>query len=397
MAQVIVTEEEKRKIHEDVAKLRQDVLAQHMKPYQNPTPEQIIVVYCTTFYDENVRQAAKNLTRIAPHVDRCVLVHDGTPQPSDIDKLYKITSRKAEFFKAEFLYRRWEDHFSKQRNAYLDHIKEGEWVLASDPDEVFNLEFLKKLRVILTEAEKQGLNILGINSTNIITDLDGKVTRTASDQYKQLIFKFEEGVRYVGHINETLLPGIHGWRGTILDPHYYYNHFHTTLEIKEHAARNVFIGGGGTNALTKNPMYTAWREIAENLKVANWPQMRDYIRRGNINPGLKQLFIDHRNDCGWQYEDESRLPFLWYKTLFPQEMTEWESTPNPPSAGSPPEVMAYVEEQYQKILERPADKTGKEAYTDAILRGVINREDLPTHLMNSAEYKQKHQKAKQVE
>jgi hypothetical protein len=71
-------------------------------------------------------------------------------------------------------------------------------------------------------------------------------------------------------------------------------------------------------------------------------------------------------------------------------MEGWESKPEPPSRGSPPEVMSFVEEQYKQVLGRHADTVGKQNYTDAILRGVIKREDLPAILRNSEEYKEKH-------
>jgi hypothetical protein len=214
--------------------------------------------------------------------------------------------------------------------------------------------------------------------------------KTISNWYKQLIFKFEEGVRYVGCVHETLLPGLHGWRSANLDPRYYYDHEKNMIEIKERGARNIFAGGGGINVLDRNPMYVEWHKIADRLGIKDWPQMRAYIRKGNIDPELKQLFIKYRNSSGWDYENESRDPFLWYKALFPVEMEGWESKPEPPSRGSPPEVMSFVEEQYKQVLGRHADTVGKQNYTDAILRGVIKREDLPAILRNSEEYKEKH-------
>ena len=162
------------------------------------------------------------------------------------------------------------------------------------------------------------------------------------------------------------------------------------LEVRERGARNVYCGGGGNNVLDKNPMYIAWHRIADILGITDWPSMRDYMRKGNIDEGLKLLLIEHRNDSGWDYQNESRDPFIWYKALFPEEMKNWESQPEPPAQGSPPEVMAFVEQQYKAILNRDADTAGKTAYTDAILRGVIPREGLAQILMNSDEYKQKH-------
>jgi hypothetical protein len=253
------------------------------------------------------------------------------------------------------------------------------------------------MRAILIDAEKGGMNSLLINTHEIITELDGVTTKNVSTSFKQLIFKMEEGVRYVGCLHETLLPGIHGWRTANLDPRYYYEHTKTVLEVKEHGARNIFIGGGGSNVREKNPMYVQWHKIAARLGIKHWPEMRAYIRKGNIDLELKQLFIAYRNSSGWDYENKSRDPFSWYSALFPEEMKGWSSTPQPPSMGSPPEVMVYVEQQYREILGRNADEKGKQLYTDSIIAGTIKREQLPEMLKNSDEYKQKHPQTVQQE
>jgi len=390
MEKVEISDQEKREVHEKVEKFQEEILASWRKPFQNPSPSPVKIVYCMTFYGERVAQVAKCLKRVVLYVNRCVLVHDGTPKASQIDQLYKLSNRKA-----EFVYRKWDDRFAKQRNAYLDHVEEGEWVIVSDPDELFSLSFVTDIRTILMDAEKQGINSLLINTHDVIKELDGKTTRNVSNRFKQLIFKYEEGVRYVGSVHETLLPGIHGWRSANLDPRYYYEHHKTMLDIKESGARNVFCGGGGNNVKERNPLYVQWQAwaIAHIFAlggVADWPHMRDYIRKGHIDEDLKQFFIDHRNDSGWDYENESRDPFTWYSILFPEEMKGWESKPEPPSKGSPSEVMAYVEQQYLQILGRKADDKGKQLYTDSILVGNIKREQLPEMLKNSEEYKQKH-------
>ena len=391
MATVDISEEEKKEIHEKVTKFREEVLRSWRTPFQNPNPQPVKIVYCTTFYDGTVAKVAKCLKRVAPFVDRCVLVHDGTVRASDIDGLDRFSH-----LKAIFPYRKWDDDLSKQRNVYLDHVEEGEWVIVSDPDELFSLSFLTDMRAILIDAEREGMNSLLINAHDVTKELNGKTTKTVSNLLKQLIFKYEEGVRYVGRARETLLPGLHGWRSANLDLRYYYEHIKTVLEIKEDGARNVFVCGGGNNVLDKNPMYVAWHRWAKQHNVEGWPHMRAYMKTGHIEDDLKQVFIDHRNDSGWDYENESRDPFIWYKTLFPDEIREWDSNPRPPSEGSPPEVMAYVEQQYREILGREADDKGKQMYADSIVAGTIQREKLPDIFKNSEEYKQKHPKVEET-
>jgi len=379
------TQEELKKAREQLMQMAEEAERQWLAERTNKSATPPKIVYAMNFYEERMSQVKECVQRVRPYVDRCILVYD--------DTVTEKSKKWLEQWGCELYYRKWDNHFSKQRNAYLEPVNEGDWVLVSDPDELFCTELLKDLRKILTEAQKSGINILGINAHDITTELDGKVTETVSDWFKQLLFQYEEGVRYVGCVHETLLPSIHGWRAANLDKRYYYEHIKSMVEIKERGARNVFCGGGGNNVKDKNPMYVELHKWAGN-GFTSWPALRDFIRyHDRLNHDwqeLKDIIIQHRNDSGWDWENESRDFFLWCKALFPEEFKKWESTPQPPSSGSPPEVMCYVEEQYLAVLGRNADDAGKLTYTQAIIAGSIKREDLPTILKNSDEYKQKH-------
>jgi len=384
--QVEVTDEERKKLREDIGKFIDEIEQSWSKirPTTKLPPPKI--VYCMNFYQERFEQVKKCVKQVRPYVDRCILVCD--------DSVTEDTKRWLEKQGCELYYRKWDNHFSKQRNAYLDHVNEDDWILVSDPDELHSLSLLKDLRKICSEADKQSINILGINAHDITTELDGSVSNVVSDWFKQLLFRFEEGVRYVGCVHETLLPGIHGWRAANLDKRYYYEHIKSMVEIKERGARNVFCGGGGNNVKDKNLMYVELQEWAKKYNIKDWAEVRQLVR---FHPHytdqwkeLRDIIVKHRNDSGWDWENESRDFFLWCKALHPREFQSWESIPQPPSEGSPPEVMTYVEEQYLKILGRNADDMGKQHYTNAILRAEISKEDLPKILMNSEEYKQKH-------
>jgi len=384
MSEVVeLTEEEEQKIQQAYKEVVETFEKEHRIVRDVKEPPK--VTYCMAIYEERMAQVKQCIERVRPFVDRCIIVIDDTV--TDENKKW-LTQ-----WGCEIHYRKWDNHFSKQRNAYLEPMKEGDWCLVSDPDELFSESLMFDLKTILFEAEKAGINSLCINAHDITTQLDGEVTTTVSNWFKQLLFKYEEGVRYVGIVHETLLPGIQGWRPVNLMEQYYYEHFKSIVEIKERGARNVFCGGGGNNVKERNPVYIELHEIADRQGIKDWPTLRNFLRNP-LNKHLwrefKEVAIKHRNDSGWDYENESRDLFLWLKAIHPEEFREWESTPQPPSLGSPPEIMAYIEEQYLKILGRNADDYGKQAYTDAILRGTIKREDLPNILQNSKEYKDKH-------
>lgn len=357
-------------------------------PLGPPLSEPPKVVYCMNFYEERMAQVKRCIERVRPFVDRCVLVYD--------DSVSKQSKEWLRQWACELYYRKWDNHFSKQRNEYLNHINEGEWVLVSDPDELHSETLLKDLHAIIENADRRGISILGINSRDITITLDGQENRATSTWFKQLLFKFEEGVRYVGCVHETLLPGVNGWRAADLDKRYYYEHFKKQAEIWERAARNFHCGGGGNNLKEKNPIWPEYREIileVGGFRLEDWPRMREYLRKGSIAPGIKDFLIKYRNRNRIPDADtEIREYFRYYfEVLHPEENTEgWKSEPEEPPAGSWAEIRSYVEKCYLEILGRHADEKGKEIYTQHILNGRIKREDLPTILKESEEYKRKH-------
>lgn len=380
-----ITEKEREKIEKDFKEIIRAFEKEHMRVKKEVT-EPPKIVYCMAIYGERYIQVLACLNRVRTYVDRCVIVVDDSVTEDE-----KIQLRQ---WGCSIRYRKWDNHFSKQRNEYLEGVNEGEWVLVSDPDELHSQSLMDDLKKIVTQAEEREINILGINAHDITTELDGTLTETVSNWHKQLLFKFEEGVRYVGVVHETLLPGVHGWRAADLDKHYYYEHIKSMVEIKERGARNVFCGGGGNNVLDKNPMYIELHAWANTHGIKDWAEIRKLVRfhphHSDQWKELRDIIVKHRNDSGWDWENESRDFFLWCKALHPREFQSWEATPKPPSSGSPPEVMAYVEEQYLKMLGRNADDAGKQDYTQAILQGRIPREGLAKILMESKEYKQKH-------
>ena len=386
--QVEITEKERKWMRAEYDKVYGEVMQQWAKKYGTSSTEPPKIVYVMNIYEERMPQVKTCIKRVRPHVDRCIIVVDDS-----VTRKSKNWLRK---YNCEIHYRKWDNHFSKQRNAYLDPLKEGEWVLVSDPDELHSETLVKNLRKICAEADKQGINMLGINSHDLTIHPDNSQTNVVSNWFKNLLFKFEEGVRYVGCVHETLLQGIHGWRPANLDKKYYYEHIKSYVEVKERGARNVFCGGGGNNVLDRNPMYVELHTVTDKYGAKDWPTLRDFLRMPFKHrketewwTKIKEIAIKHRNDSGWDWENESRDLFLWLKAIHPDEFKDWESSPQPPSKGSPAEVMSYVEEQYLKVLGRNADDVGKQSYTQAILQGQIKREDLLGILKNSDEYKTK--------
>jgi len=342
------------------------------------------IAYCMMIYGEREDEVRQCIERVRPYVDRIVLIEDG--------------SLKSEFYRwlqergCELYYKKWEDNFSDYRNEYLKRVGEKDrgniWVLVSDPDELFDEVFLKDLRKIIKDS-KNGIlyNSLLINSHDRTIYPDGREETVISDFFKQLCFKYNRGLKYIGSPHEMLLGY---FRAIRLDRKYYYTHTKTPFLVWERASRNFHIAGGGNNLREKNPIWKEYRNIVESLGLSEWTKMREYLRNGNIDQRIKDYLIKYRNrNFIPDADEELRNYFKWYfEYLHPEEnIGNWKSEPEPLEYGSWGEVRQYVEQCYMKVLGRHADELGKQSYTELIITGKIKREDLPDILRNSPEYK----------
>jgi len=344
-----------------------------------------MLVFCQASYFERREQTLEGVKRLHDYVDRVVIIAPDYPQ--DFFKDYP---------KVKLHIVPWQDDFPKYRNEYLKQCNPGDWVCVADPDEWYGPELCTDLRRLTEEADKQGIGLLLVNSHDITTMPDGTIESSISNFFKNLIFKMIEGIHYkgvgVGLVHETLIIPL-GTKTVSLPRKYYYEHIKTMVEIWERAFRNVWIAGGGNNVGDRNPRWRVLRRITDSLGLKSWPEVREYLRQGNIDKELFQWIRDCDRESGWDWQNEMFDCLKYYKAIHSEELPDiplaTELKLGEPSYGSPPEIMRYVEETYKNVFGRHADDRGKQHYTSAILAGQIRREDLPKMLMASQEYAEK--------
>jgi len=344
-----------------------------------------LIVACVGLYGERVDQATECIKRLRPHVDRYVVIVDESVTEEQKQRLRDLG--------CEVYFHPWEDSMVKMRNQYLEKCQTDDWIIVHDPDEWFCEKFCEDVKEIFETAEKDDLALLLINSHDILYDADGSTKEVVSDFFKNLIFQHKEGTRYEGggevkEVHETLIiPGL-ARVVRLSKENYWYEHVKYWHEVWERAARNVFLAGGGNNVGERNPSWKPLREICDDLGLDNWPKAREYLRKGDIDPRLKQWLWDNRFE-GFDFDHEEMEFGRWYyEYLHPEEAGPWAPV-TVLQKGSLPEVMAYIEDQYMQVLGRHAEQEGKEYYAKAILEGRISREALPEILKRSLEYKQK--------
>ena len=129
------------------------------------------------------------------------------------------------------------------------------------------------------------------------------------------------------------------------------------------------------------------------MKIETWPQAREYLRRGKVDPGLKEWFWENRYN-GLDFEEEEMNFGRWYfEYLHPEEAAYpdgrvWKAETEM-KEGSPAEVMRFIEQTYLEVLGRHADTKGKTDFAELIVSGKLNRAQLAEVLKASPEYKER--------
>lgn len=323
-------------------------------------------------YGERIEQTLKGVRQIRPYIDRMVVIVDETVSEKQKERLKEA--------RAEVYFHPWEDSMVKMRNQLLQKAQTEDWLIAFDPDEVYDIEFCKDLRGIIDLAEKNGIGMLLVAAHDETLMNDGNVSKSVSGFKKPWIFKKNLGVHYEGvgetqNVHETpvLAPNT---KIEALPDKYFYTHYKFEWEIWERAARNVFMCGGGGNVGARNVEWVRLRKICEELGIKNWTQARAYFRRGKIDPRLRQWLIDNRYE-GTDYEHEMQDFFRWYKYLHPEELEGYEPEMEF-KKGAPMEVARYVEEVYKEVTGAEITEDDKNRLADLILTGQVRREQLPT-------------------
>ena len=245
------------------------------------------------------------IERVKPYVDRVVVVDGGSCDDTI------LTLRNYEG--VELYLHPWEDNFSRQRTNYLTHAGEDnggtDWILVSDPDELFSVEALENMRDEIANAG--AYNMIAFES-NSISMHGPKVVYHGHDKYwKALLFKWNQGIRYVGNPHETLVID-NGHR--VKNVNYRYYHIKQDNMTWHRGCRNAFIGGGGPNLGERQKIWKPFLELVKSKTgIEKWHDFDRYMIAGNIDPEIKASLFSFKDEQGYDGSSEWRE---FYKTYF---------------------------------------------------------------------------------
>ena len=262
------------------------------------------ITYCMMTWNR-LYDTMKCIERVKPYVDRVVIVDGGSTDDTI------LTLRNYEG--VELYLHPWQDNFSGQRTNYLKHAGEDnggtDWVLVSDPDELFSVEALENMRKEIANAGPH--NMLAFES-NSVTMRGPKIVNHRHDKYwKPLLFKWNPGIHYVGNPHETLMID-KGPR--IKNLPYRYYHIKQDNITWHRGARNAWIGGGGPNMGERQKLWKPFRDLVkQKTGLEKWSDFDSYMIKGNIDPEIKESLYKFKDETGYDGSSEWRE---FYKTYF---------------------------------------------------------------------------------
>jgi CDP-glucose 4,6-dehydratase len=208
----------------------------------------------------------------------------------------------------------WKDEFSDYKNKAISYAK-TKWVLILDHDEIPTPELAQHLADLVEKSEKgNAYNLVAFDSINQTVDVTDKVTSESRGTGKALLHL---NIRdpYYGNPHIWLKPNYYPWIEKKVT--YAYRHVKQEGVDIQRAIRNVFLGGGGDNFKTKNPMWPELRQITDRLNITTYKQFLEYLKAGNVDPELI-VWIEKASIYPWHDSELKAFKEYYYK-LHPEE------------------------------------------------------------------------------
>lgn len=256
------------------------------------------------------------IERVTKYVDRTIIVDGGSTDGS-------IEWLKECYPNVEVYFHKWEDNFPKQRNNYLSYVNNNEWVIVSDPDELYSELTMSNIRQAIEQCENNGFDMIMPRCYSVEIDRSKNIVYRNFDEYwKNLIFKKYEGTHYDGFlVHETLWTHKDSicWKAVKSDM-FTYEHIKLKNIIWVKGARNAFCGGSGDNLGEQMPIWRPFRDLWNTIyNVSEWNEVLKIIKKGKIDPKIKDFLIEHR-----QWGKDGKYPDYpgssewreWYKMYF---------------------------------------------------------------------------------
>ena len=211
----------------------------------------------------------------------------------------------------------WKDQFSEYKNLAISYAG-TKWVLILDHDEIPTPELAQHLQELIEQSEKGNkYNMVQFICINQTINEAGEVIAQNEGTGKALLHLNIKNP-YYGNPHIWLKPNYYPWVERKVP--YKYRHVKEEGIDTLRTIRNVFLGGGGDNSCTNNPIWTELRLITDRLGIKTYIEFQQYLKKPNTDPQLKSWF-QKAEELQWK-DDEIKTLGRYYYKIHPEEKKE---------------------------------------------------------------------------
>jgi glycosyltransferase involved in cell wall biosynthesis len=278
------------------------------------------IIYCQ-MTQNRLHETRACVERALPYVDHVVIVDGGSID----DSIFYLRNWSREEPKLHFYVHPWEDNFPQQRTNYLRRAGEfaqpGDFVLVSDPDELFEEETFSAMRQVCEQTIAQGRNSAGFQCRSVSLRGPKRVWENLDNYWKHLLYLWHPTMHYIGNPHESLIipGGLNIWNTP-----FKYEHIKQEDVIWHRGMRNFVIGGGGPNLGNSNHVWIECKEICRSNNIPlEWHAFEKYLLKGKIHPVLRQWMIKYHDIDGFDGTSEIRECYkTYFRVYHPEEEPE---------------------------------------------------------------------------
>jgi len=251
------------------------------------------------------------LPQVLPYVNRAIIVDGGSVDGTE-DYLRSLP-------KVEYVYRKWDDNFTNQFNAFMQPIKEG-WVLMMDDDELPSVELLQSMRSLIEQSEDGNKFCCVEFRCNPISP-DIGFNPGPINYWRENFFKFHPGMHYEIGLHCAL----RGYKNAnFIRRNEVYYHIKTKLDELNRNCCYYFIDGLWPTGAIEGVHEPSWHEL-KNICSKHYPEVKVFadldniMRIGNVHPELLDWIKKSNTNPDPLFKQRSCYN-TYYKTLHPEEL-----------------------------------------------------------------------------
>jgi len=264
-----------------------------------------MITLITTLYREDEDIFKRCFDRAFPYVDRAVVVHDDSISDEFLTWMLRCG--------IEAYLKKWDENLSNQKNYALQQVKEGEWVLELDPDEIISKQLGQNLRQIIKDSDDgKNYNIVSFKCLDILkTDKKEIILHSVPEWEKELFYKYQKGMHYIRPTHQKMCANLKGSKAPFL-------FYHIKTPEKWFRQYCNYYWRTGERIEERSKIWEDFREMCALVNnITSWKELHRRMKEGTLPDSIKEWIKEWRNDT---YCVERRAFWTYYfEYLHPEQ------------------------------------------------------------------------------